>query len=369
MSFMDRLTSIDAELESKVGHVRDVEYWGKPYGTPITPGMKPEPMEVSVPKKRTRVAKPAEPEQREARIHPAYPDDADPKYRATYEKRTSIPPRDSGDYQGKTAQEMWDLWADDRRKYMGDEIADGQSHKYNTVPRKSKKIVHAVSDYTGSEYMYMNGLLRMAEVETADLSSDEVLKTAQSIKEMDKAMRPVGEDIVVHRSTSSEFFTNLRVGSQFRDRGYSSTTVLEGYLDEVRDDLYNGMDQTTLEIRVPADTKALYAPVFQPYRNRDADIGEGELVLARGTEFRVVENQGNKLILEVVLPDSENATDYEDLLGEYSKVLAEMKKEEEDAEDLDDWDEKSDPMKARAPKSRRFAWDDGDVELTKEDES
>lgn len=365
MSFMDRLTSIDADLESKVGHVRDVDYWGKPYGTPIAPGMKPEPMEVSVPKKRTRVATPAEPEQREARIHPAYPDDADPKYRETYEKRTSIPPRDSGDYKGKTAQEMWDLWQPDRDRFRKPYPEEGDDNR----TRADKKTAQAVLDYTGSEYAYMNGLLRMNEVETADLSSAEVKQSAQMIKDMDRAMRPVGEDIVVHRSTSSEFFANLNPGSQFRDRGYSSTTVLEGYLDEVREDLYGGRDQTTLEIRVPADAKALYAPSFQRYRNRDADIGEGELVLARGTEFRVVENQGNKLILEVVLPGSDNATDYEDLLGSYSKALMAMKKEEEDAEDLDDWDEKSDPMAAPAPKTRRFAWADGDVEVTKEDES
>ena len=30
-------------LESKARHVRDPDFWGKPYGTPITPGMKPKP--------------------------------------------------------------------------------------------------------------------------------------------------------------------------------------------------------------------------------------------------------------------------------------------------------------------------------------
>jgi hypothetical protein len=32
-----------ADLEAKIRHVRDVEYWGLPYNTPILPGMKPKP--------------------------------------------------------------------------------------------------------------------------------------------------------------------------------------------------------------------------------------------------------------------------------------------------------------------------------------
>ncbi|WAA19814.1 VIP2-like ADP-ribosyltransferase toxin [Gordonia phage Kabocha] len=361
MSFMSRLTSIEADLESKAGHVRDVEYWGKPYGTPIAPGMKPEPMEVATPKKRTRVATPDAPTHEGAKLHPPYPDDADQKYRETYEKRTSIPPRDSGKYKGVTAQEMWDNWLPDRERFRKPYPEEGDDKR----SRPDKKTSQAVVDYTGSEYEYMNGLLRMDDVAVADLSSDEVKQSAQAIKDMDRAMRPIGEDIVVHRSTSSEFFKDLAIGSQFRDRGYSSTTVLEGYLDEVREDLYGGRDQTTLEIRVPADTKALYAPSFQRYRNRDADIGEGELVLERGTEFRVVEHHGNKLVLEVVLPGSAGATEHEDLLDSYAQALMKLKREEEGEWD----DEKSLPVgDEESSTAQRFVWRDGDVEITKEDE-
>lgn len=43
-------------IENKVRHVRDPEYWGLPYGTVLTPGMKPKPKSGS--KKPRSTAKP-----------------------------------------------------------------------------------------------------------------------------------------------------------------------------------------------------------------------------------------------------------------------------------------------------------------------
>lgn len=345
-----RRALLDAERakdEQKAGHVRDTEYWQMPYGTPIVSGMKPggKINPPSKPKKPTKVQKPKAPKHSAAgsraaalddtfeavetqktpvvaKVHPPYPEGADPSYRKVYEGRTRIPPRNQGDYQGMTAQEMWDDWADDRKRFV------------DTSNRADKKTAKAVVDYTGSEYEYMNGLGRGDDVAIADLSSSEVKETRQQIKDMDRAMRPVGKNIMSYRTSTAPVFQELGVGSQFRDGGYTSTTVLEGYLDEVENDLYgNKAGLTYMQIRVPASQKATYVTAFQPRRDRNADIGEAELVLARGTEFRVVEKQGNTLILEIVPPGSDESTPWDDPLDDYTQTMYEQKLAEEEDED------------------------------------
>lgn len=330
---------VELELEEKTKHVRDTAYWGLPEGTPIVPGMKPKGHERSVvPKKPKEInEKPKSPKQPKAKVktHPAFPDpkpdDPGELYRwdqnkKKYEGRTKHAPRNSGDYEGMTAQEMWDDWEPERKRFAKRDPDDRT--------RADKKTGNAIEAYTGSDYEYMNGLGRMDEVATADLGAHEVKETRQQIKDMDRGMREVGKDIVVYRTTTAPVFQNLGVGAQFRDRGYTSTTVLEGYLDEVRTDLYNDNDYLTyMEIRVPAKQKAIYASAIQKNRNRDSDIGEGELVLARGTEYKVVEKNGNTLVLEAILPDSDDATDWEDVLDDYTKALYEEKLAEEDDED------------------------------------
>lgn len=245
-----------------------------------------------------------------------------------YERRTSIPPRNSGDYEAMTTQEMWDDWAPDRERWTADAV--------NPLP-KNRAVVKAIRGYTGSEYEYMNGLPRRDLLATADLSSTETRETARDVHKMDKAMREVGKNIVVYRTTRASAIGELGVGAQFRDNGYTSTTILEGYLDEVKNDLYNATssDQYTMDIRVPANAKALYVTAFQQNRDANVNIGEAELVMARGTEYRVVEKNGNHLVLEVITLDDDRATPYEDTMDEWMEELVSQKLDEE--ADEEDW--------------------------------
>jgi len=349
-------------LDEKAGHVRDTEYWQMPFGTPIVPGMKPggKITPPSKPKKPTKVQKPKPPKHNatakraqsmdesfgaietqgtpvKAKIHPPYPpynEDmgmSEKLYgvrKDIYERRTSIPPRNSGDYEAMTTQEMWDDWAPDRERWTADAV--------NPLP-KNRAVVKAIRGYTGSEYEYMNGLPRRDLLATADLSSTETLETARDVHKMDKAMREVGKNIVVYRTTRASAIGELGVGAQFRDNGYTSTTILEGYLDEVKNDLYNATssDQYTMDIRVPANAKALYVTAFQQNRDANVNIGEAELVMARGTEYRVVEKNGNHLVLEVITPDDDRATPYEDTMDEWMEELVSQKLDEE--ADEEDW--------------------------------
>lgn len=311
------------ETKAGVRHVRDPEFWGMPFGTPITPGMKPRGMKK--PKGNPPVTLARTPKAKKVKAHPPYPADANQRYADTYAKRTSRPPRNSGKYEGMTAQEMWDDWTPERASY-----SPPPRGVKDTRGKREKKIGNAFEAYAGDQYTYVNGMLRLDEVATADLSSDEIRETANDINWMDGGVREIGKDVVVHRTTTAPVFGDLHPGAQFRDRGFVSTTVLEGYLDEVREELYaQNAEMTTMEIRVPAKTKGMYLSSIQSNRNRDADIGEGELLLERGTEFKVVERNGTHLILEVVLPGSPDATEYEDILDRYADALIEQKRAEE----------------------------------------
>lgn len=93
-------------------------------------------------------------------------------------------------------------------------------------------------------------------------------------------------DIVAYRSFSHHFeeIKNLSPGTVFTDYGFASTTVVPNGL---------GWDTPNVEIRIPRRTRALWLAPFA------IDPSEGELLLGRGTSFRVVGKNGDAPILEV----------------------------------------------------------------------
>ena len=345
-----------ANPETKAKHVRDADYWGMPVGTLITPGMKPKrsrpgiptPVESPKPQKakspKSSVGRRAEAadaslvsqsrteHQPKSRLHPPFvaPEGITPNraeiYRKRYESRTSIPPRNVGKYEGLTSAEMLDAWSPDTDRFYLKRGEKGNN-------KADAATFHAVISYTEDGYAEMNGLLRQDNMATAHFSPDEIRDTEKAIKSMDRAMRPVGRPLLVHRTTSAPIFANLQTGDQFRDNGYTSTTILEGYLSEVDADLYNDSAETRLEILVPPEAHGSYVTAFQD-RKGESDVGEGELVLARGTEYRVVGRDGNNLTLEVVPPGSAGSTEYRDNLKYLAQVRYEELLAEEEGTDI-----------------------------------
>ena len=367
VSVKSRLVSLELEEktwyidpETKVKHVRDAEYWGMPVGTPITPGMKPQKLKPVDALPTTTPKKPKTPKssaarrasstddslvahsntrhQPKSRVHPPFvqPEGLDEyrtnQIRKTYETRTRIPPRNIDRYEGLTSAEMHEDWAEESKRYRLPKWTSSDNSEPDKRTPTEKKIGAAVVSYTGDNYSYMNGLLRGDDVAVADLSSDEVLDLEKEIKYMDKAMRPVGRPLLVHRTTSAPVFQNLEPGDQFRDNGYVSTTIFEGYLSEVEEELYYGESDVQLSILVPPEAEGAFVTAFQD-RKGEFDIGEGEVVLARGTEFRVVSREGNNLVIEVAPPGTNGSTDYTDNLrllaqSKYEQMLAEEEGED-----------------------------------------
>lgn len=210
------------------------------------------------------------------------------KYRKLYERRNQQP-RNSGDFEGMTHWEMLGFYSDTP-----------------AVPTR-----RAINEYTGDGYKDMNDLLRGVKSEDdllEELSESELAATKKDIRLIQKEMlkNPAPVDMVTYRLTSKDNFPTLRKGMVFQDKGFTSTTVSAGYLDDVREELYGDEEDTdvlTMEIRVPKGTPGTYVTAYQQRRN-EFDTGEQEFLLKDGTKYRVVEvterDGRDHVVLEVV---------------------------------------------------------------------
>ena len=222
----------------------------------------------------------------------AYWESQEAKRRHRYESR-NIVPNNSGEYEGMMHSEMLEIYREVGKKEYNAKVGKGVK----------QKIGKAVVAYTGNDYEDINAVLRGRNLDYLD--EDDIAEVEKMIKLLDKAMgiKPAPVDMVVHRLTDS--VPKLPVGTQFKDNGFVSTTISSGYLNDVREELYGHADQSSIlhmEIRVPKGTPSTYATAFQT--RDDSDIAEGEMILKRGIEFRVVEIDESgpipKMILEVV---------------------------------------------------------------------
>lgn len=222
----------------------------------------------------------------------AYWESQESKRRHRYESRNVVP-TNSGEYEGMMHSEMLELYREVGKKEYNRKVGKGVK----------RKIGEAVVAYTGTDYEDINAVLRGRDL--SHLDEDDIAEVEKQVKLLDKAMdiKPAPVDMVVHRLTDS--VPKLPPGTQFRDNGFVSTTISHGYLADVQEELYGHADKGSMlhmEIRVPKGTPSTYATAFQ---NRDdSDIAEGEMILKRGLEFRVVEIDESgpipKMILEVV---------------------------------------------------------------------
>ncbi|MGI5140021.1 ADP-ribosyltransferase [Streptomyces sp. CA-106110] len=157
-----------------------------------------------------------------------------------------------------------------------DEAGQGYGDAYwnnflDTLDPSGKDALHTYSDHY---YTQINGHLRGAE---PDVSPGIV----HTINEMDRVMgsRPVPENIIVVRGTGIEHL-NLRspmemVGHSYGDPGYTSTALGKTVPPPFRH------KPVVMHLRVPKDTPALWIDHIS------ANPGERELLLARGTNYKV----------------------------------------------------------------------------------
>ena len=166
-----------------------------------------------------------------------------------------------------------DMGEDEANKYVKEQI---NNLKY------SKKAQSAFDDYM----MYsddINGYLRGYSPWGEEYKA--------SIAEIDKAMKPLSKTEVVYKGCDSkvlginpelseEEIKNKLLGTIYRDKGYTSTSktskVAEKFSDRGIDDDYSEL-KTIMTITVPEGKKVVYV-----------NSGLGEIVLERGTSFKII---------------------------------------------------------------------------------
>lgn len=117
-------------------------------------------------------------------------------------------------------------------------------------------------------------------------------QSQQTIVDIDKVMArdSTKQDLLVFRGVDGDWTKQLVPGAEFIDPAYTSTTLVEPFARGWVQRTEQGM---VMEIRVPKGSAAstIEATKFGQ---------EAELVLARGSKFRILERDGNRLVAELL---------------------------------------------------------------------
>ncbi|WSA78199.1 protein phosphatase [Streptomyces sp. NBC_01799] len=174
----------------------------------------------------------------------------------------------------------------------------GRKHWNDYVDQLDPSAKQALRDYTGEtfpSYHDMNGYLRGTEGYGPSAA------VTHDIAEMDRVMssRPVPDDIMVVRGTG---LGHLKLASPFEmlgetypDAGYTSTSLGDHPVSSFKG------KEAILRLRVPKGTPALWLERVSHF-----DVSERELLLARGTEYKVtrvfMDDNGQTQVYGEVLP-------------------------------------------------------------------
>lgn len=126
---------------------------------------------------------------------------------------------------------------------------------------------------------------------TPSYAVNEVLRAGRDQKQwtdiLDPAMHPLPKNTKLLRYIDRlSSFEDLAPGDTWTDLGYVSTTLLsKGQAKKVSEGFGQGEDAVEVNINAPAGTKALF---LTPYAEEDMERLLREVLLARGTTFRVV---------------------------------------------------------------------------------
>jgi hypothetical protein len=172
--------------------------------------------------------------------------------------------------------------------------------------------ITALDEYTSSEYREINWLLR-DPTGYADASGNTAIDVEHynySIQAIDQLMSDskTESDVSVYRVYSDNFVKSnyLKVGSEFNDAGFVSTSLSEdGYETALKGLEYDPDTVYKAEIVVPKGTEAIPVDYIEsPDEFREIDNGEAELVLSRGGTYQVVGIDNDAHTIQVVrLPD------------------------------------------------------------------
>jgi hypothetical protein len=191
--------------------------------------------------------------------------------------------------------------------------------KYSDILLGNPEHEPTLNDYIEYSYNFVNAFLRTdgkklsgyehmlggKEAALPENRGKTVKYAKEQIRYMDNMFNEVDprthKELTAYRVVGPEVFKNVKIGEVIEDKGFVSTTLNPGTMSEFYGDedsrFYKDDNVTLLEIKVPKNTSALFVPGIKSdyYKSNQA-----ELLLNRGTKFKVVSKEGNKLHLEVV---------------------------------------------------------------------
>lgn len=159
---------------------------------------------------------------------------------------------------------------------------------YNLKDLCNKKAeeCHGLKVYSGSNYSDINKSLRKQETDYPNIPSTNLSANEVAIAAMDKAFDTfpkVPKDVKVYRHVSPEVISKMTQGTVFKDHAYVSTTITPG--------------DGNIEIRIPKGSKGIFIDDISSYP------GENELLLNRGSRFRILKNDKSGVVAELISED------------------------------------------------------------------
>lgn len=146
--------------------------------------------------------------------------------------------------------------------------------------------VDALEDYSFTEYKRINSALRRGTTLSRNMQ-----KTVTAIDEVIDGARALPNDVVAYRGLTEKVAKMFQPGTIIRDDAFVSTTLNEKTAAHFADFSKN---EFVLEVILPKGTKCVGMPDF-------LSIKEQELLLARGTRFRVLERtEAGRIRVEVI---------------------------------------------------------------------
>lgn len=155
-------------------------------------------------------------------------------------------------------------------------------------------MVEDLINYTAEDYKEVNSML--AEETTQGILDK--MKQDRIIKNIEKSMDSfdLKEDVIVYKGTKAKYYEDVIPGNIIKEKIFYSTSfnkeAAQIFYDEVTTE---GKEKPIMaEIRVSKGIKSLYIG------NNGAYTGEQELLLCKDLSYKVIEKEGNKIVLEVI---------------------------------------------------------------------
>lgn len=185
------------------------------------------------------------------------------------------------------------------------------NHYQNWINSTPKNNLSKIENYCGQSSVYdqINGILR-GNLYDDDFNDDPKALTDihNTIKEMDAMLAltpPLKSDATVYRGVYGDFVKKLRPGNIVSDSGFVSTAYAIGSAEQALSGAEDDELTAMIHINVPKGTRALPGSEMLKKLQPDNYMEEYELVLPRGSKFKVisrtkVSSKNYKVVVELL---------------------------------------------------------------------